>query len=301
MKHITLLIITAVMLLAAQTANAQKNIVKAYEAITGENSTVKLLGGDANQTPDRGKMCIYQCYEFEADKKNTQWLQLKKAFDTDVKDAYNAYSKNEGSTNTNEERIAFGTEPETDKNIITFGTYRNHNYRVYLFRDPTDRLWRTCYALVWYDSYSDSDKLHGYVYKIYCRDPKLVGKERQQTTISMLNDGSMIQYDNATGVSTVVQTGSGNGERGSIKTSVDFLSRFNNLRSMYMDKLESSSPSLSFLTSVVNNVLMLCKQHASVLDAEEKTAVRNILVSMQQASNDTGLSEMLSLAKSYLK
>ena len=60
MRHIALLIAAAAMTLAAQTASAQKNIAKAYEAITGENTTVTLLGSNSEQTPDRGKMCIYQ-------------------------------------------------------------------------------------------------------------------------------------------------------------------------------------------------------------------------------------------------
>ena len=63
----------------------------------------------------------------------------------------------------------------------------------------------------------------------------------------------------------------------------------------------SSAASLTYYTSVVNNLLSLCKQHAALLDANEKMACRNILGSMQQACTDIGLREMISLAKSYLK
>lgn len=250
-----------------------------------------------------GKNATYLYNEFNVDKDDPQWKQLKKAFDTDAKEAYNVFKKNKGTTDRATSIIRYGSYQKGNTNTITFGSHLDHNYRVLLFRDPADSYWRTCYALVWYESRDDSKKLHGYMYRIYSRDPQMVGKEKQPTTISMLNDGSMIQYDKDTGLSTVVQSGNAAGENSSIKSSIDFLSRFNILRSMYMEKIEQSdsAASLTYCTSVVNNLLSLCKQHVALLDANEKMACRNILSSMQQACTDIGRREMISLAKSYLK
>lgn len=303
MKHITQLIITAAMLLMTQTAGAQKNIAREFGVFAEATGSVAILSSNVNLDRDMGKNATYLYNEFNVDKDDPQWKQLKKAFDTDAKEAYNVFKKNKGTTDRATSIIRYGSYQKGNTNTITFGSHLDHNYRVLLFRDPADSYWRTCYALVWYESRDDSKKLHGYMYRIYSRDPQMVGKEKQPTTISMLNDGSMIQYDKDTGLSTVVQSGNAAGENGSIKSSIDFLSRFNILRSMYMEKIEQSdnAANLTYCTSVVNNLLSLCKQHAALLDANEKMACRNILSSMQQACTDIGRREMISLAKSYLK
>ncbi len=303
MKHITQLIITAAMLTTAQTAGAQKNIAREFGAFSETEGSATILSSNADQARDMGKTATYLSHEFNVEKNDPQWKLLRKAFDTDAKDAYSVFSKNKGTTDRSTARISYGSHQKGNTGDVTFGSYRDHNYRVLLFRDPTDSYWRTCYALVWYESTDDSKKYHGYMYRIYSRDPQMVGKEKQPATISMLNDGSMIQYDSSTGLSTVVQTGDATAGNGSIKSGVDFLSRFNLLRSMYMEKMQQSgdTANLTYCTSVVNNLLSLCKQHASLLNADEKTACRNILGSMQQESSDVGLREMIALARNYMK
>ena len=217
MKHITQLIIITAMLLFTQTAGAQKNIAREFGAFAETPSSVALLSSNLDFDRDMGKNATFLCNEFTVDKDDPQWKQLKKAFDTDAKEAYSAFIKNKGTTDRTTTRIRYGSHQKGNTATITFGSHLDHNYRVLLFRDTTDNYWRTCYALVWYESPNNSKKLHGYMYRIYSRDPQMVGKEKQPTTISMLNDGSMIQYDKDTGLSTVVQAGSTAGENGSIK------------------------------------------------------------------------------------
>jgi hypothetical protein len=302
MKHFAQLIITAVMLTMAQTAGAQKTIETEFEVFAKMTNGANLLSSSASQDTDLGKSTVFRCIEFNVDKDDPQFKQLINAFETDAKDAYDVFAKSPGTTERSTVRIEYGSFQKANTSVVTFGSYSNHNYRVLLFRDPTDKFWRTCYALAWYKRSGDGNKYHGFMYHIYSRDPRLVGKEKQSTTVSMLNDGSMIQYDSATGLSTVVQSSGTGSESGAIKTSVDFLSRFNLLRSMYMEKIDQAGnpTSLTYCTSVVNNLLSLCKQHASLLNSDEKMACRNILNNMLQHSKDTGLREMIALATKYL-
>ena len=303
MKHTAQLIIAATMLLAAQNAGAQNTIAKAFEAFATMTNGATMLSNSVSQDIDLDKTATFRCIEFSVDKDDAQFKQLINAFETDAKDAYSVLAKTPGTTDKSTQRIEYGSFQKQNTSVVTFGSYSNHNYRVLLFRDPADRFWRTCYAMAWYKSKEDSDRWHGFMYHIYSRDPQLVGKEKQKTTVSMLNDGTMIQYDSASGQSTVVQTGSSAGTEGTVKTSVDFLSRFNILRSMYMEKTDQAGnpTSLTYCTSVVNNILSLCKQHASLLNIDEKAACRNILNSMLQHSKDTGLREMISLATKHLQ
>lgn len=303
MKHIATFIIAAIALATPLGAAAQADIEKAVDTFTGENSTATLLSMGSQQDKDMGKMAIYQCYEFETDKKSAQWQQLLKAFAKDAKDSYNVFSKNEGTTDRSTSNIIFGSYDKGNTSQVTFGSHLDHNYRVLLFRDPNDELWRTCYAVAWNESDDDSKKFHGYVYHIYSRDPQMVGKENQQSTVAMLNDGSVVRYDNNSGQSTVVQNGSGQGGSSSIKSSIDFISSFNNLHAMYVDNTRSSASKswkLTKSTSIINNILSLCKQNAKLLNADEKSACTSILRSMQQDNTDTGQREMINLAIKYL-
>ena len=303
MKHIATFIIAAIALAMPLNAAAQTDIEKALDAFVSDNSTATMLSMNAQQDKDMGKSGTYQSYEFEVDKKNAQWQQLLKAFGKDAKNSYNVFSKNEGTTDRSTSNIVFGSYDKGNTSQVTFGSHLDHNYRVLLFRDPNDELWRTCYALVWYESDDDSKKFHGYAYHIYSRDPQMVGKENQQGTVAMLNDGSIVRYDNNSGQSTLVQTGNNQDGSASIKSSIDVISNFNNLHAMYVDNNRSSASKswkLTKSTSIINNLLMLCKQHAKLLNADEKTACANILRSMQQDNTDTGQREMINLAIKYL-
>ena len=303
MKHIATFIIAAIALAMPLGAAAQAEIEKAFNTFVGDNSTVTMLSMNVQQDKDMGKLGTYQCYEFEVDKKNALWQQLQKAFAKDSKNSYNVFSKSEGTTDNAISNIIFGSYDKGNTNKVTFGSHLDHNYCVMLFRDPADELWRTCYALVWYESDTDSKKFHGYAYHIYSRDPQMVGKENQQSTVAMLNDGSVVRYDNNSGMSTLVQSGDNQGGGMSIKTSIDFISSFNNLHAMYVDnKNSSATKSWKFTksTSIINNILSLCKQYAKLLSSDEKAACTNILRSMQQDNADTGQHEMLNLAIKYL-
>ena len=80
MKHITQLIITAAMLLMTQTAGAQKNIAREFGAFAEAPGSVAILSSNVNLDRDMGKNATYLYNEFNVDKDDPQWKQLKKAF-----------------------------------------------------------------------------------------------------------------------------------------------------------------------------------------------------------------------------
>ena len=153
-----------------------------------------------------GKNATYLYNEFNVDKDDPQWKQLKKAFDTDAKEAYNVSKKNKGTTDGATSIIRYGSIRRQ---------YEHHHLRfaprpqlpcAAPFCDPRRQLLAHLLRPSCGMKPGTTAKLHGYMYRIYSRDPQMVGKEKQPTTISMLNDGSMIQYDKDTGLSTVVQS-----------------------------------------------------------------------------------------------
>lgn len=304
MRHLALIIIAAAALAFPLGSAAQGSIENALNAFVDSKTGVEILSSQGANANDQGKKCTTQTYEFEVDRNNTQWKQLLKAFNTDEKNAYSVFTKNNGTTDQSTTRIAFGPDPANSNNVITFGSHLGHNYRVLLFHDPADEYWRTCYALAWYESDEDSKKFHGYAYKIYSRDPRHAGNEQQQTTVAMLNDGSVVQYDNTTGRSTIMQAGTSHDDNDDIKSSTDFLARFNNMRALYMKnnkKGNISADKLPIMTSIVNKIISMCKQYGKMLNADEKQVVVNTLHSMQQDCEDIGLNGMLGLAAKYLK
>lgn len=304
MRHFAQLIIAAAALAMPFSASAQSSIEKALDTFVSSNDGSRILSNNGRQDRDNGKTCTYNSYEFEVSKKDAQWLQLRKAFDTDAKNAYNVFVKNNGATDQSKSIIGFGPDPASSSSCVTFGTHSSHNYRVLLFRDPTDELWRTCYALAWYDAPDNDNKVHGYAYKIYSRDPQIVGNEQQRTTVAMLNDGSVVQYDNNTGRSTIMQAGTSHDDNDNIKSSTDFLARFNNMRALYIKnnkKGNISADKMPIMTSIVNKIMSMCKQYGKMLNSDEKQVVVNTLHSMMQDCEDIGLNGMLGLAAKYLK
>lgn len=304
MRHLALIIIAAAALAFPLGSAAQGNIENALNAFVDSKTGVDILSSQGANANDQGKKCTTQTYEFEVDRNNTQWKQLLKAFNTDEKNAYSVFTKNNGTTDQSTTKIAFGPDPANSNNAITFGSHLGHNYRVLLFHDPADEYWRTCYALAWYESDEDSKKFHGYAYKIYSRDPRHAGNEQQQTTVAMLNDGSVVQYDNDTGRSTIMQAGTSHDDNDNIKSSTDFLARFNNMRALFLkynNPKKTDINKLPMLTSIVNKMMVLCKQYGKLLNSDEKRVVSDMLGNMQQDCEDIGLNGMVGLAIKYLK
>ena len=304
MRHLALIIIAAAALAFPLGSAAQGSIENALNAFAASKTGVEILSSHNQKDTDQGKKCIYQSYEFEVDRSNSQWKQLLKAFSADEKNAYSVFAKNDGTTDRSTTKVCFGPDPANNSNVVTFGSNLSHNYRVLLFRDPADEYWRTCYAVAWYESDEDSKNFHGYAYKIYSRDPRRAGNEQQQTTVAMLNDGSVVQYDNNTGKSTIVQAGESISGNDNITSGTDFLARFNNLRALFLrynNPKKTDLNKLPMLTSIVNKIMVLCKQNGKLLNSDEKRVVSDMLGNMQQDCEDIGLNGMVGLAIKYLK
>lgn len=303
MKHLAIIIIAAAALAFPLGAAAQENIERALDAFKRAKGVYIPISKTQNGN-DQGKECTFECYEFDVKKDNSQWKQLLKAFDVDAEEAYSVYDKKKGKTDRARAIVGYGPDPANTSVRVSFGAYTDRNYRVMMFRDPDDMYWRTCYALVWFDNADNSKNYHGLAYKIYSRDPQRSSEEQEEKTVTMLSDGSMMQYDKATGKTTIVQGVDKDTYYDRITSSIDFLSRFNNLRTLfikYNTPNKTDVDNLSVLTGIVNKIMALCKKNGKMLNSDERRVVTDMLGKMQQDCEDIGLSSMLGLAAKYLK
>ena len=300
-------------------AAAQTTIARVVEQF--KKGTVEEVSASKDVDTDTdGKQCVYERNIFLLAKNSGKFKQLMDAFNDEQSNAYSVNKRMAGYDGS-ACKIGYGKNSE---NSIVFMKYSDRNYFVLYFKDPADSKRRTCYALAWYEGKKDKknkemwrvDIIH--VYSLnpeYLRSlPKTVTKttttvnsDDTNTSITINSDGTIIRYDRNTG-NSIVYRPQDNKKASSIdvpiKNSGDFIQRFNDLRTEYIQMVQFAGKDQTFFANrimpPVNKLLQLCREHKSLLKSNERNSCMGILDDMKQSARDKGIREMLNLAQTYL-
>ena len=253
-------------------------------------------------------------------KNSGKFTQLMDAFNDEQAYAYSVNKRMAGYDGS-ASRIGYGKNSEK---TIVFMKYSDRNYFVLYFKDPADSKRRTCYALAWYEGKKDKknkemwyvDIIHVYslnpeyvrsLPKTITKTTTTVNSDDTNTSITVNSDGTIIRYDRNTG-NSIVYRPQDNKKASSIdvpiKNSGDFIQRFNDLRTEYIQIVQFAGKNQTFFANrimpPVNKMLQLCREHGNLLLHNERLSCVGILDDMKQSARDNGIREMLNLAQKYL-
>ena len=253
-------------------------------------------------------------------KNSGKFKQLMDAFNDEQTNAYSVNKRMAGYDGS-ASKIGYGKNSE---NSIVFMKYSDRNYFVLYFKDPADSKRRTCYALAWYEGKKDKknkemwyvDIIHVYslnpeyvrsLPKTITKTTTTVNSDDTNTSITVNSDGTIIRYDRNTG-NSIVYRPQDNKKASSIdvpiKNSGDFIQRFNDLRTEYIQVVQFAGKEQTFFANrimpPVNKMLQLCREHSKLLKSNERNSCMGILDDMKQSARDKGIREMLNLAQTYL-
>lgn len=261
-------------------------------------------------SPTDKSFCYTYTFELPANKSKAL-NRIYEAFDKDASNAYNLAKRSSGISNEELLRIGYGRD--LDK-TIALGTHIDRNYEIMLFRDSNDSLYRYVYAIVWKEKVKE-DKVWGIIYKVYGKDPKKVNSTFTRTI--MKSNGEIITINNKNGQiithqieplssdnnvytnnqDVIIRTGDS-----PIKTNMDFLRRFGNLRvAYYAIQDEGGANKLTICTGIVNKILELCKSSGNLLSESEKTVCIDSMKEIQKHCKDNYLKALLNEAINELK
>lgn len=317
MKKIFTLIIALALVPAF--AAAQSNIARVVEQFK-KSSVEEVSASKETETDTDGKQCVYERNVFLVPKNSGKFKQLMDAFNDDQANAYSVDKRSAGNDGS-ASKIGYGKNSEKS---IVFMKYSDRNYFVLYFKDPADSKRRTCYALAWYEGKKDKknkemwyvDIIHVYslnpeyvrsLPKTTTKTTTTVNSDDTNTSITVNSDGTIIRYDRNTG-NSIVYRPQDNKKASSIdvpiKNSGDFIQRFNDLRTEYIQMVQFAGKDQTFFANrimpPVNKILQLCREHSKLLKSNERNSCMGILDDMKQSARDKGIREMLNLAQTYL-
>ena len=317
MKKILTLIIALALVPAF--AAAQSNITRVVDQFK-KGAVEEVSTSKETETDTDGKQCVYERNIFLVAKNSGKFKQLMDAFNDAQSNAYSVKKRMAGYDGS-ASNIGYGKNSEKS---IVFMKYSDRNYFVLFFKDPADSKRRTCYALAWYEGKKDKKNKEMwcvdiiYVYSMnpeYVRSlPKTITKttttvnsDGNNTSITVNSDGTIIRYDRNTG-NSIVYRPQDNKKASSIdvpiKNSGDFIQRFNDLRTEYIQMVQFAGKDQTFFANrimpPVNKILQLCREHSKLLKSNERNSCMGILDDMKQSARDKGIREMLNLAQTYL-
>lgn len=317
MKKIFTLIIALALVPAF--AAAQTTIASVVEQF--KKGTVEVISTSKETDTDTdGKQCVYERNIFLVAKNSGKFKQLMDTFNDEQTNAYSVNKRMAGYDGS-ASRIGYGKNSEKS---IVFMKHSDRNYFVLYFKDPADSKRRTCYALAWYEGKKDKknkemwyvDIIHVYslnpeyvrsLPKTITKTTTTVNSDDTNTSITVNSDGTIIRYDRNTG-NSIVYRPQDNKKASSIdvpiKNSGDFIQRFNDLRTEYIQMVQFAGKNQTFFANrimpPVNKMLQLCREHGNLLLHNERLSCVGILDDMKQSARDNGIREMLNLAQKYL-
>ncbi len=300
-------------------AAAQTTIARVVEQFK-KGAVEEISTSKETDTDTDGKQCVYERNIFLLAKNSGKFKQLMDAFNDEQTNAYSVNKRMAGYDGS-ASRIGYGKNSEK---TIVFMKYSDRNYFVLYFKDPADSKRRTCYALAWYESKKDKKKKEMWcvdIIRVYSLNPEYVrslpktitkttttvNSDDNNTSITVNSDGTIIRYDRNTG-NSIVYRPQDNKKASSIdvpiKNSGDFIQRFNDLRTEYIQVVQFAGKEQTFFANrimpPVNKMLQLCREHGKLLLHNERLSCIGILDDMKQNARDKGIREMLNLAQTYL-
>lgn len=314
MKTFKYLATTAACILMSLGIHAQKNINNAIDDFVNNKNYEEYIKKEVTMeqnSPTDKSFCYTYTFELPANKSKAL-NKIYEAFDKDASNAYNLAKRSSGISDEELLRIGYGRD--LDK-TIALGTHIDRNYEIMLFRDSNDSLYRYAYAIVWKEKVKKEDKVWGIIYKVYGKDPKKVNSTFTRTI--MKSNGEIITINNKNGQiithqieplssdnnvytnnqDVIIRTGDT-----PIKTNMDFLRRFGNLRvAYYAIQDEGGANKLTICTGIVNKILELCKSSGNLLSESEKTVCIDSMKEIQKHCKDNYLKALLNEAINELK
>ena len=300
-------------------AAAQTTIARVVEQFK-KGAVEEISTSKETDTDTDGKQCVYERNIFLVAKNSGKFKQLMDVFNDEQTNAYSVNKRMAGYDGS-ASRIGYGKNSEK---TIVFMKYSDRNYFVLYFKDPADSKRRTCYALAWYESKKDKKKKEMWcvdIIRVYSLNPEYVrslpktitkttttvNSDGNNTSITVNSDGTIIRYDRNTG-NSIVYRPQDNKKASSIdvpiKNSGDFIQRFNDLRTEYIQVVQFAGKEQTFfayrIMPPVNKLLQLCREHGKLLLHNERLSCIGILDDMKQNARDKGIREMLNLAQTYL-
>lgn len=300
-------------------AAAQTTIARVVEQFK-KGAVEEISTSKETETDTDGKQCVYERNIFLVAKNSGKFKQLMDTFNDEQS---NAYSVNKRMAGYDGSACKIGYGKNSEKSIV-FMKYSDRNYFVLYFKDPADSKRRTCYALAWYQGKKDKknkemwyvDIIHVYslnpeyvrsLPKTITKTTTTVNSDDTNTSITVNSDGTIIRYDRNTG-NSIVYRPQDNKKASSIdvpiKNSGDFIQRFNDLRTEYIQMVQFAGKNQTFFANrimpPVNKMLQLCREHGNLLLHNERLSCVGILDDMKQSARDNGIREMLNLAQKYL-
>ena len=317
MKKIFTMIIALALVPAL--AAAQTTIARVVEQFK-KGAVEEISTSEETDTDTDGKQCVYERNIFLVAKNSGKFKQLMDAFNDEQANAYSVNKRMAGYDGS-ASKIGYG---KNSGNSIVFMKYSDRNYFELYFKDPADSKRRTCYALAWYESKKDKKKKEMWcvdIIRVYSLNPEYVrslpktitkttttvNSDDTNTSITINSDGTIIRYDRNTG-NSIVYRPQDNKKASSIdvpiKNSGDFIQRFNDLRTEYIQVVQFAGKEQTFFANrimpPVNKMLQLCREHGKLLLHNERLSCIGILDDMKQNARDKGIREMLNLAQTYL-
>lgn len=300
-------------------AAAQTTIARVVEQFK-KGAVEEISTSKETETDTDGKQCVYERNIFLVAKNSGKFKQLMDTFNDEQTNAYSVNKRMAGYDGS-ASKIGYGKNSEKS---IVFMKYSDRNYFVLYFKDPADSKRRTCYALAWYESKKDKKKKEMWcvdIIRVYSLNPEYVrslpktitkttttvNSDDTNTSITINSDGTIIRYDRNTG-NSIVYRPQDNKKASSIdvpiKNSGDFIQRFNDLRTEYIQVVQFAGKNQTFFANrimlPVNKMLQLCREHGNLLLHNERLSCVGILDDMKQSARDNGIREMLNLAQKYL-
>lgn len=300
-------------------AAAQTTIARVVEQFK-KGAVEEISTSKETDTDTDGKQCVYERNIFLVAKNSGKFKQLMDVFNDEQTNAYSVNKRMAGYDGS-ACKIGYGKNSE---NSIVFMKYSDRNYFVLYFKDPADSKRRTCYALAWYEGKKDKKKKEMWcvdIIRVYSLNPEYVrslpktitkttttvNSDDTNTSITVNSDGTIIRYDRNTG-NSIVYRPQDNKKASSIdvpiKNSGDFIQRFNDLRTEYIQVVQFAGKEQTFFANrimpPVNKMLQLCREHGKLLLHNERLSCIGILDDMKQSARDNGIREMLNLAQKYL-
>lgn len=300
-------------------AAAQTTIARVVEQFK-KGAVEEISTSKETDTDTDGKQCVYERNIFLVAKNSGKFKQLMDVFNDEQTNAYSVNKRMAGYDGS-ASKIGYGKNSEK---TIVFMKYSDRNYFVLYFKDPADSKRRTCYALAWYEGKKDKKKKEMWcvdIIRVYSLNPEYVrslpktitkttttvNSDDTNTSITVNSDGTIIRYDRNTG-NSIVYRPQDNKKASSIdvpiKNSGDFIQRFNDLRTEYIQVVQFAGKEQTFfayrIMPPVNKMLQLCREHGKLLLHNERLSCIGILDDMKQNARDKGIREMLNLAQTYL-